>query len=141
MTQRKFKKLLQKEAPPPGLQPTACAYPTTWYLTLSLLPRSPPTLFQTNPLLCHLSQALGFGIWAWDSPRKQKRTRRKGPGAGRVNHTTTNLQDCNMSLEPLPTHSPGSTTSCCCELTAVADSGMARSAWRGAGCCRVHVCV
>lgn len=37
-----------------------------------------------------------------------------------------------MSLEPLPTHSPGSTTSCCCELTAVPDGGMARSAWRGA---------
>lgn len=44
---------------------------------------------------------------------------KEGPGSGGVNHTTENLQDCNTSPEPLPTGPPGSTTSCCCELTAL----------------------
>lgn len=49
-----------------------------------------------------------------------------------------------MSLEPLPTHWPGSTTSCCCELTAVSGSQRGQVSWGGTALLQstcVSVCV
>lgn len=108
MQHREVKSLLQKQAQPPGPHHSPSpSHPRAVHLALAPHPLPKPPFCRDNPFLCHLSQGLrilGFGIQAWDCPRKQNCARRKGPRSGSGNHITRNLQDCNTSPEPLPTH-------------------------------------